>query len=246
MIASKRLSQRYIRLFGICCVVMMITGSDGATNEPILHIPWPHGGTLLVHTVDWYKPPRHDPEETPSSERLAIPTNLIEGLPRRLHREAITLLGDADVVEITKEQAKHFSAPVEPDSVLRSLIQKNKKEIQRYQNNIAELKSGRSQHYSSAQAKMDAKIDEDLITENNVENRQYKSWMGGLKPYLIKAVAFSYDQQNFSGYLISNDLVITFGAVLDGPGTLSMKRMPAVAYLPKKPQRVFTNMRNLD
>lgn len=184
--------------------------------------------------VDWYRAPARDPDETPASKRIHITSALIENVPRSFHREATALLRSADIVEITPEQAKRFGFRNVSDVILKSLIQKNRARI-------SELKSGSPERDGSHGQALAS-----LVKELDGESKQYEHWIGRLKPYLVKAVAFSYLPQGFTGELISDDFIITFGTVLEGSGgRLVMVRMPTVAYLPKRPRRVFTDLHNM-
>ena len=65
-----------------------------------------------------------------------------------------------------------------------------------------------------------------------------RAWEHRLKPYLLKAVALD-DRSRFDGIYYSEDLMIYHGV---GQHPLSMMRMPVVAFLPRKPHRVYNDV----
>lgn len=244
-----RKSSRSVRALVICWAAASLTICHCGWSQTLLRFPNREGKDRLIATVDWYRPPAKDPEDYPYSSRVFIIDDLIQNVPHQLHPEAVRMLANADVVELSLEKAKHFGFRTEPDSVLRTLIRKTKAEMQGYQKKIAEYKAGRHPHISASQAKEDIKIDESLVQEKTAEIKQYQEWMARLRPYLIKGVALTYLPSGVDGYLIhSKDFILIFGTVLppEGGHVGTLKRMPTVIYLPKKPQRVFTYMHNLD
>jgi hypothetical protein len=232
------------RTLAIVCAAMTFAGLHPGLAQTVLRLPEREGPPVLISTVDWYKPPARDPENFPPAQRAFIYPELVQVVPVKLRREAAARLANAEILELTRDQARYFGFRVEADTALRSVIQGETKEIHTYQKHSEELKARGSPSLSADQIKRDIRIGEELIKENVGVIRQYEEWMGRLKPYLIRAVGL-FDEQNFDGYLISHDLILYFGTTPRPGQRLAMKRMPAVAYLPIKPQRVFTYMSNL-
>jgi hypothetical protein len=244
MIPSKRTS---IRAFVICWAAVSLMICSSGRSQEVLRFPSPDGkAPRLISTVDWYKPPAEDPDGPVTPQRVYFGDDFIQNVPRSLHGEATVLLGKADVVGLTQQRAKHFGCQADPDSVLRLLIHKTNADVQGYQKQIADFEAGHSPnpYYSRDEMKSAQRV----AQEKRAEINQYQQWIGRLRPYLIKGVALTYLRSGVDGYLIhSKDFVLVFGAVLPREGGhLTMKRMPTVVYLPKKPQRVFTYMHNLD
>jgi hypothetical protein len=214
---------------------MTIAGSDAARGEPV------------ISKVDWYKP---RPDNVDTRGYATVYNDLMIAVPDRLHREAIAVLGNSDLVELRKEQAKHFGFRAEPDSVLRSLIQQSTQDIRQSQKFAANVKTRRTE-YSVLEFKKAVEGQQSLIKDSNAEIKRYQEWMGRLRPYLIRSVTFreSHDahkvgqREDFDGIIGSGNLVIYFGSSgVTSNSRFRMIRMPVVAYLPIKPRHVYTEM----
>jgi hypothetical protein len=242
MIPPKRISWCTRRLI-ICCATVTIANSNAATNDKIIRLSMP-GGRAVVEAVDWYKPL---PDTVYTRGWATIYNDVTLAVPERLHHEAAGLLGNADFVELTKEQAKHFGFRTEPDAVLRSLMRKSKQ-------SLAAAKGGRNPYESPTKhdTALYLEAKQSSIDEYTAEIKRYQKWMGRLKPYLIKSVAIqeTHDylrvrkwREDFDGILGSKDLVIYFGSPrVIGDLRFKMIRMPVVAYLPVKPRHVYTEI----
>jgi hypothetical protein len=203
-----------------------------ATGQTVRNVPKPGIGTPFSSVVDWYKPVSPDFIHT---KRTVIYEDLIVPVPHRLHREAVALLGNAQVVELTKEQAKHFGFRADPDSVLLSVIRHNTERLRLFQTPTAESKQNRE-------------AEGFWVARYGTQIKQYQKWMGRLKPYLIKAVTLAsipdVERSGFSGELNQQDLEIVHSAA--GHQALPMKKMPIVVYLPFKPRQVYTSLSMVD
>jgi hypothetical protein len=200
--------------------------------------------------VDWYKePPDNIYGKEPSDgiylakQVVDVPYHLIAAVPKNLHKEAIPLLANHDATELTREQASHFGFRADPESALRSAIQEKKKELDEYRKQIAETQSKtRMPLYSVEQ---DIRNIRGIMRHTNSRIEEYRSWLR-LKPYLVRAVSFFDDETSFSAELTPKALIITFGASGGRLAHWTMKKTPTVVYLPRQPQRVYTEMSNLD
>lgn len=224
---------------------MMIAVGATAAGQTSRGIPRQNShAQRSISTVDWYKEP---PKHLNTSGAVLIINDLCMPVANHLRLEATALLGRTDVVEITREQASHFGFQADPDSVLRSLIRQSAKEIRETQQWLADAKAGRGRlRYSPREAEEIAQEQQPLIKEKKADIREYQQWLGRLKPYLIRGVSLEGYGENFSGYLTAKDFVLVFGSVLEKGRPLKIKNTPVVVYLPWKPSRVFTEMRNLD
>lgn len=248
MILTETFSELCVRALTISALAVMIELSDSAICQTSGQIPrGPTSHQRFITTADWYKPPSENLGRT----RAEIDHDLIKGVPSHLHRESIALLGDAAVIDLTKEQAKHFGFQAEPDSILRTLIQNKAKGLRQLHAWLADVKEGRTP-YSPSQAKKVVENQQSSVKRDNAEIKQCQQWIGQLKPYLIKSVTLQNTgeprgvggTEGFDGYLTARDLVIVFGTV--GTQPVIMVRMPVVAYLPMKPRHVYTRLSMMD
>lgn len=234
-------SVSWLRILALCCSAVTFATGFAATNEKVLRLPDPSGGWVEFRTVDWYKEP---PNGIGANGHINIECELIVAVPQQLHHEAMTLIGANDAIEITKERAKHFGFRAEPDSVLRSLIQQSEEDRQRSERQTAELRAG-APNMSPERTKQTLQLQKSIRKGIDAKIERYQGWTGQLKPYLIKAVSFFDKEESFSGRLNREGLVIEFGAALGRNARMTMKRMPAVVYLPQKPPHVYTEMGNM-
>jgi hypothetical protein len=244
MIPSKRISSCAL---AICSIAITIATGNAAPNEKVLRIPWRHGGYILISTVDWYKEPPENFGVDEEKNAALLYGDLAKVVPSSFRSEAVAMLASSDVVELTNEQARHFGFTANPDSVLRVMIHRMVKDVRWTQKWIADAEAGRGRlRYSPREAKQLSKEQRPLIDAKNAEIKQFEKWMGRLKPYLIRGVGFN--EESFSGLIVPKGLRLDFGGAFEVKGVLrlAMKKMPAVAYLPYKPPRVYTEMGLMD
>jgi hypothetical protein len=119
---------------------------------------------------------------------------------------------------------------------------------------ILELTKEQAAHFAGANPE---RLIESAIktTIEGIQSKQYpagllkvdvatlQKWRTELKPYLIKAVALD-DLNRFDGGYYSDDLVIYQGVM--GHHPKPMMRMPVIAFLPKKPTHVYTEVGMMD
>ena len=153
------------------------------------------------------------------------------------------MLANRDAAELTREQASHFGFRADPESVLRSSIQEKKKELDEYQKQIAETQNNTRMPLGSVE--QDIRNIRGIMKHTSSRIEEYRSWLQ-LKPYLVRAVSFFDDEKSFSAELTPKGLIITFGASGGRLAHWTMKKIPTVVYLPHQPQRVYTQMSNLD
>lgn len=219
-------------MLAFCVILMMAASSEGLADE--------HN----ISKVDWYKP---TPNNLDTRGWATIYNNLTIAVPERLHREASTLLGKSEVIELTREQAKHFGFSNEPDSILRTLIHQSSESLagsKRTNNPYEKPTKDETQGY------LDAK--RSLVNQYGAEIKRYQAWMDRLRPYLIRSVTFQETHdfikvhggpEDFWGILGPKDLVLYFGSSgVTSRSRFRMIRMPVVVYLPYKPRHVYTDM----
>jgi len=78
-----------------------------------------------------------------------------------------------------------------------------------------------------------------IIDGLNAEIKKFQDWEHRLKPYVVKAVTLK-GTSGFDGRYIGEDLLIYQGIRSKHP--LPMTRMPVVAFLPKKPNKIYTRV----
>lgn len=212
----------------------------GAWSESVTAPGQLNSDSPFASTVDWFKPV---PAAFVASKRTTLYEQLITAIPHRLHAEAVRLLGNASAVELTKQRAKYFDASSDPDRILRARIHDDVKRLNQAKQSVIKLK-GRSNtdEASVREARVLLEGNQWLIGKYADEIATYRSWLGRMKPYLLKAVTLAsradVERAGFSGELSTNDVLIIHPSA--GNKKLPMKRMPVVVYLPMKPQHVYT------
>jgi hypothetical protein len=189
---------------------------------------------VFTTTVDWYKPPLNGLD---SGLEKRIPYRLVVSPPTVLRREATVLLGGANIVLLTREQAMRFAGEIDPDAVLRADIDKQDEKLLFFQKNpLDEALLRRFGKRAFDQMKEDQQT---MIRKLRSEIAQLCDWEHELKPYLIKAVALQTGGK-FSASFHEEDLIIHFGGM--GSQGVPMERCPVIAFLPIKPRHVYTTV----
>ena len=182
-------------------------------------------------TVDWWKPP---PRIFQSNECITIPRELVRGVAASVFDDAVALLRNKDAVELTREEARRLAPNRDPNQLIEVLIEQKKKDLRFLSEHPAESFPG-----PKAELK-EAKASEQRRTKKlNSEIKQFEQWKHLLKPYLIKAVTLQ-GIEGFVADFCGDDLLVEQMSL--GGAPLPMKRMPVVAFLPKKPQRIYTSV----
>lgn len=184
-------------------------------------------------TADWHKPP---PRSLDATLKLRIPYGLITAVSAPRIGEATTLLGRTNVVALTVEQVAHLSSPTNPEAALQARIDEVTETIRLFRlpsNEAVDKLLVPSEIRAQKRRRI---IDIDRLT---VELRQLMNWKQGLKPFLIMAVALQAGG-SFEGTLVDDKLVINFVAV--GSTAIPMERRPVIAFLPRKPRRIYTEV----
>ena len=231
----RTMKQQTACVLSVCIVVLTFAGSDTANSDP------------AISKVDWYKP---RPANLNVKGYATVYNELIVAVPARLHGEAIAALRTSDLIELTEAQARHFGFQEDPNAALRVINQRSARDIWGSQALIKEM-NARKNEYSPHELQEAVQGQLALIRDKKAEINRYQAWMGRLKPYLIKAVTFQethnaykpYQREDFDGIFGADNLVIYFGSAgVTGNVRFKMIRIPVVAYLPKKPQHVYTEM----
>lgn len=180
--------------------------------------------------MDWYNPL---PQKYRSVRaEILIPTELLVGVyPSRIS-EATALLGDSDITEITDGQAKQISSIDDPEKALELLLEKRLTKLRfsrAYPPTKRTLSDDAWEQIQKSESRITATLEKDI--------RMYGQWKGRLRPYLIKGVSLNGGTAPFFGGMVSETLFLTYVGI--GDRLVPMNRMPVVAYLPKKPKRVY-------
>jgi len=191
---------------------------------------------VFTTKVDWYKPP---PRGFDRSHEVELPSQLFSAVPTSRIEEATVLLSKADVIPLTLEQVAKFSG-IDPKGVLQIEIQKAEEKLRFYQEEQKRpVNTDLIKEYGKHEVHEWKRRRLRYMSELKRDIAQFEQWEDQLKPYLIKGVALEAGG-HFSGTLISEDIVIAFGAM--GSHGVPMERRPVVAFLPKKPRRVYTTV----
>lgn len=181
--------------------------------------------------VDWYRPYEQHGNET----QIKVPNELISSVPRPLRDEAALLLGDSEVIQVTKEQAAKLSIG-EPEVFIEMRIDKLKEKVKFFEEHPVDDAES-LKRYDKAEIEEQKQRRQAIVDDLNSESRRLLEWKDELKPYLIKAVALQAGG-SFGATFISDDLVVYFVAL--GTHPVPMERCRIVAFLPKQPHKVYT------
>lgn len=190
-------------------------------------------GPAFTMTVDWYKPaPSDEYFRNSFLKGFQIPGELFVAVPFSLRDEATVLLGDNDIIPLTKEQAKQLSAAIDPSKIVQS-ITTEKREKLRFFSKPERLTGSRGRQREEVKAGFQYSIN-----HLSSEIQELERWHH-LQPYLIKAVGLETGGSFFGWQSISEDeLMIVHGAL--GSHPVPMERRPVVAFLPRKPRKIYT------
>jgi hypothetical protein len=192
-------------------------------------------GTVFTTTVDWYKPP---PDTMKMDGGVEIPRQLIAPIREPLRQEATVQLGDDDTIRLTKEQATRFSPAADPNAVLQLITQERMQKLHFYRDHPVNEADVLNRH-GADEVENQKSQHKHTMDRLSAEIAQLSQWQDQLKPYLIKAVVLKAGG-SFSGAFFSDDLLITYQAMGSAPAP--MERRPVVAFLPKKPRMVYTEV----
>jgi hypothetical protein len=190
---------------------------------------------IFTTTVDWYKPP---PKHLDPNRGVRLPYQLFEAVSERLVFEAKALLGDADVIPLTTQQVTRFSSVVDPDAIIQSRIHERGEKLDFFLKHPVD-ESDVLKRYGKRELEEQKRRHQRIMKDLALEITRLRQLEHQLKPYLIKAVSLQAGG-SFNGILVSEDLVISFGAM--GSQAVPMERRPVVAFLPRKPRHVYTRV----
>lgn len=192
-------------------------------------------GPVYTTTVDWYKPP---PDTWTGAEYVEIPHQLLAPVPEALREEATALLGEEDSVALTTEKAARFASAIDPKAVLQSNIQEKTQELRSYQDHPLN-ETDVLKRYGADELKEEKLQRHNIMKRLASEIERSQQWENQLRPYLIKAVVLKAGGY-FGGAFFSDDLLVHFEAM--GSKAAPMERRPVIAFLPKKPRTVYTEV----
>ena len=223
------------RIFLVLLVTLLgLTASHSRERQPPAETKAEPAHQVFTTTVDWYKPP---PKSFDSSRGTPLPYQLFRAVPAPRLEEATLLLAGADIIPLTTEQVARFSSATDPNAVLHTRIEEAKEKLLFFQEHP--VNEELMKRYGKREVKEAKQRHQSIMKELEREIKQLGQWEHQLKPYLIKGVALQAGG-SFSGVLISEDLVIAFGAM--GSHAVPMERRPVVGFLPKKPRKVYTEV----
>lgn len=192
-------------------------------------------GPVYTTTVDWYKPL---PDTWTGRGDVEIPHEFFAPVPKALREEATALLGEEDSIALTTEEAARFSPAMDPNAILQANIQERTQELRSYQDdplNEADV----LKRYGADELKEEKLQRHNIMKRLASEIERSQQWENQLKPYLIKAVVLRVGGY-FGGAFFSDDLLVYFQGM--GSNGAPMERRPVVAFLPKKPRNVYTEV----
>ena len=200
---------------------------DAATGES--------SASVFTTTVDWYKPP---PDTVKTDGGVEIPRQFFAPVREPFRPEATARLVDGDSIALTIEQATRFSHAVDPNAVLQLSIQERMQKLRFFRDHPVNKADVLNRHGADELEKQESQHKQ-TMDRLSAEITQLGQWENQLKPYLIRAVVLKAGG-SFSGAFFSDDLLIAYQALGSAPA--SMERRPVVAFLPKKPRTVYTEV----
>lgn len=168
-------------------------------------------------SVDWYNPPPDGGPLPPNAE--AVPQELIVPVHGPRRAEATLLLGRANVIAFEPTHAREIAEPIDPDTVLHALIAEIETKLRIFRSNPAPG-------------------DAELVEKLQRRISRYRAWHQRLTPHLIKAVSLNSHGSGFHGTLVEDTLFLDQIAAVRRP--VPMLKMPIIAFLPRKPNKVYT------
>lgn len=201
---------------------VMITGAEsgGVVNEVIIdespEVPF-------SNKTEWYKP---EPAGLkPLKHWSEIVRELMAAVVSDKRVQAAKMLGADDVVSLSETQATDLSGLLHPDKILDNLVKDREQGIAFLQSDPSWLK------HDGVPAG---------IRRRKQEIIEYRAWRHRLCPYLIKAVSLNPDGLGFHAKLAGQTLFVDqITPVPDHP--IPMINMPIVAFLPVKPDKIYTS-----
>jgi hypothetical protein len=139
--------------------------------------------------------------------------------------EALTFLGDDDVVAITPAQARDLTAlATNLDETLDSLIERRQGKLRILETDPAQLtQPGHS----------------DTVARLQRQIADYKTWRHNLRPYLLKGVSLNDQGLGFHATLYGKTLFVDQISAV-GDKQVPMQNMSIVAFLPCRPDKIYT------
>lgn len=174
-------------------------------------------------TVDWYRPPPESLRATPSSQQ--VPGELITPVAEAKRDKAAIYLGQRDSVALTGMWARELVGASDADNVLESLIEQRKDKLEVFKAHPPAFKDP---------------FRNEAIEQVKREIAEYSRWRRRLNPYLIKAVSLNSEGTGFHATLVGNTLLVDQISAV-GRRQVPMIKLPIVAFLPIKPDNIYTS-----
>jgi len=244
-------SRRQLKALLINALAMVLVSIGGSTFSS----PTPSGvNTVYITdsvpdpfstTVDWYSRP---PKGSVGSDSIAVPRELMQSVLEEKRAEAAKLLGDASAIPIDATQARELARLENPDVLLDGLLKNLRGGIK----NLEEIARETRADFNKGTG---FNIDEYNWQQNQASNRRgledrkrnlakYLAWYHQLTPYLLKAVSLDDEGLGFHGTLVGRVLYVD--QITPVTRKVPMRRMPVVAFLPFKPEKIYTSFTAVD
>jgi hypothetical protein len=205
-----------------------VTQSPEAGSAPNMHSTQ----AIWTSTADWFKPP---PKSLVDRQGLGIPNVLILSVPPSERKQAAAVLATHDFLALTQEQAQHFAPGIDPDSILDSLIKEKKRKLSFFLEHPV-----KSNGLSASQLEQARASRESIIANLNSDIERFSKWKHHVAPFLIKGVALWEKTGAFFGTFVSGTLILHHASL--GDTAAPMKNVPVVAFLPRRPQAIYTSV----
>lgn len=200
---------------------------------------------------DWYRVPPGDanpggalPLAPLTVERLVVP------IPTVVRNLAIAKLKNAEVVKLTREDCQTLGVPFEADQLLDKAIKENATHVKQG------LRYKKVHPLDGSSSDATYKSIEHGIAEHKAQIAHWKRLRGRVNPYLVRAVAPSYIDQEFYASFWRGSVTVTHRSVINNSPNDSlhqyasigniqpaeMVKWPVVVYLESPPTNVYSRV----
>jgi|SRR5581483_897579 len=200
---------------------------------------------------DWYRVPPGDanpdgalPLAPLTVERPVVP------IPAAVRNLAIAKLHNAEVVKLTREDCRTLRVPFEADQLLDKAIKEDTMHVKQ------SLRYMKAHPLDGSSSDATYKSIERGMAEHKAQIAHWKSLRGRVDPYLIRAVAASYDDQEFYATFWLDSITVTGRSVINNSANdplhqyasmgniqpAEMVKWPVVVYLESSPANVYSRV----
>ncbi|HEY4284333.1 MAG TPA: hypothetical protein VGM62_14815 [Chthoniobacterales bacterium] len=216
-----RVFWKICKVAAVLCAYCALTAAGGKPRD-VNEVVIDNSRQVLFSTrAEWYNPEPDDLK--PPQHWSEIPREVIAAVMPDKHTEAAAWLGENDVISLSDTQTRSLGCPVHPDETLKGLIKDREGRVTLLESSYLNDKNARI-----------------LLRNLKQEVADYTAWRGQLRPYLIKAVSLNPQGLGFHAKFADKTLFLDQITPI-GDTPVPMINMPVVAFLPVKPDKIYTS-----